>query len=194
MRAHQRLTIDKGAGHGDVAQAKTHEQSPAGIGQHGLGRVGQQRQVGSRIADVIEGAKAFFEPNQLAAAGQVGGRIGGQHPGEHAEMRCYALGEGAVGTGGQVKQAPFAPLGFKKAQQCGVIGQARGVDFGTRGDFRLEVGLAAAQPQRQAPEFQRMAAEELTHAIHQGVGFDQGAIEIDAQRPLQPGDGRGGGV
>ena len=54
--------IQKSAGDRECASGASAEaQAQGGIGQHGLARVGQQRQVGAGVADVVECAEAVLE-------------------------------------------------------------------------------------------------------------------------------------
>ena len=70
---------------GDNAQrAHSHPQSQARIGYHRFGGTGQQRQIWSVVADVIEFIRAqpLAQAVELSDSGQVGCAIASQHPAE----------------------------------------------------------------------------------------------------------------
>jgi hypothetical protein len=97
-------------------------------------------------------------------------------------MCRHALGQCAIGTGGQVELAALAPLASKVADEFGVIGQPGGIERSAAGNLCLEAGAPPGQPQGQLPEAGGIAVHELADGIEERVGLDQRAVKIDTKR------------
>lgn len=101
---------------------------------------------------------------------------------EDAEMMSYALAEAYVSSRCETELATASPLLLKKLKELAVIGQVGDVEFDVRGDECLESCFAAQQSAEQWKEEQRAGTSENQERVNQGVGFDQGSIQIDAKR------------
>ena len=181
-RARQRTPVEKSLDDRNLPYSQRETEAESGIGKHRLARVGQQRQIGAGVADVVEFAEVGFEEGELFSAGEVCDAVGGQNAGKDAEMSRHALGQWAIGAGGQVELAALAPLTAKVADELGVVGQPGDIERSAAGHLRLEACAAPGQPERQLPETGRIAVHELADGIEEGVGLDQRAVEIDAER------------
>ena len=75
------------------------------IGQQCPLGVLEQRQIGQGIADVVEavGGKALLQMLQFVVAGEVDLAIAGDYAVEDAQVSGDALGQDAIGPGGQVE-------------------------------------------------------------------------------------------
>ena len=101
----------EGARGTNAAEVHPEAQAKAGIGHHGFGGVGQQRQIGSVIADVRVGAGELgAEPIELAGSSQVDLAVAGENAAKDAEMRRDAFGQPEVGSGDEVEGTAAQPL------------------------------------------------------------------------------------
>ncbi len=97
--------------------------------------------------------------------------------------RCVAtrVGEGAVGGGGEVEGAAGGVLQLEVAEQRLVVGEVGDVERDGGGDVALEGGLAPGEPAGDGEERAGVLAGEREDGIDEGVGFDEGAVEVDAE-------------
>ena len=117
------------------------------IRHHGVHRVGQQRQVGARVADVAEARrKPLLEGRELSVAGQVDAAVGGEHAGENSQMRGHALGQNRVRAGRQIDLAPAGVLLPQILQQPLIVGQVGDINRHNGRDVALERSLSLNNP------------------------------------------------
>ena len=166
-------------------QAQLEAQAQAWIGHHGFSGVGQQGQIGSVVADVVERAgELAAQAVELAVSGQVDCAVAAEHAGEDAEMIGDALGQTHIRAGGEIDGAAAGTLLVEKLQQLAVVGQMRHVEGDLRGDERLERRLAAKEASRQARDRRRrMGARQHQQRVDESIGLDESSVEIDAQGP-----------
>jgi hypothetical protein len=155
------------------------------IGDHGRSRMLEQRQVGSRIADVVVTliAKGPAQTIEFVAAREVGAAIAGQHTVEQANVFRNPRSQLLIRSGCQVKPAPFSSLHLQVFDQRTVVGQMPNIQRNSRAHLGFHRRLAAKKPHRQLKRGQRPVAQQQQQRIHESVALDQGAIQIDAQRP-----------
>ena len=94
----------------------------------------------------------------------------------------------SIRSRGQIELATLATLDFEVFDDGAVVGQMAHIEGDASADFSLERRFAPQDPERKLQRRQRTAAHQQQQRIHQRVAFDQGAIQIDAERP--PGDFR----
>jgi len=105
-----------------------------------------------------------------------------------------AGGEGTVSASGEIDGPAHAMLGLKELQNLLIVGEAGGVERGKLGDSRLDVGFSACKPARKLEEAGWLVAQENAQRVEQSIGFDQGAVEVHAERDLRSlGCGEAGG-
>ena len=96
-------------------------------------------------------------------------------------MRGDAFGEPHVCASGEKDLAAMEMLLLEEGEQGPVIGQVRYVQRNGLGDIRLERGFAVEQAAGQAEKAAGMGAEQDQEGVDESVGFDEGAVEIDAE-------------
>ena len=176
---------------GNVGGAQAGHESAVGIGEHGLPANGEDGQVGPGVADVGElFAEAGLEGGEFVASGEVVRAVRGEDVGEDAEMGGDAVGEGAVGGGGEVKGAALRVLVEEELEQGFVVGQVVDIERDALSDALLEKCFALGDPAGDGEERTWMLAGEHKDAVDQGVGLDEGAVEVDAKRKCADGLGR----
>ena len=178
----QGLAVFKAPGNGNLPQTHRQAQAEGGVGGHRLVRVGQQRQVGAGVTDVVELAEALLQAGQFLPAGHVGHAVRGQHLGKNSQVSGHTSRQRAIGSGRQIELPALAPLGMQVAEQFGVVGQPGGVERGVTRYLGLQAGASLGQPLRQLPEMDWVAAHKQADGVEERVGFDQRAVQIDTQR------------
>jgi hypothetical protein len=103
----------------------------------------------------------------------------------------YALGEGAVGSGGEVDGAAGGVLLLEELEEFAIVGEMSDIQLDGAGDVALEGGFALEEPAGEFEEVGWALAGEDERGVVESVGFDQRAIEVDAERE-QPVILRGG--
>ena len=63
-----------------------------------------------------------------------------------------------------------------------MVGQGTGIKFGAGSQPLLEHGFAAAKPERNAQDIERLIAQRAQRRFVQGIRQDQRAIEINDKR------------
>ena len=94
-------------------------------------------------------------------------------------MSRDALGEALVGAGCEIDGAAAGLLLLKEMQQLAVVRQMRDVEGHGTGDVCLECGTAMEQAARQGKKAGRMRAHQDQQGVDEGVGFDEGSVEVD---------------
>ena len=99
----------------DLPRFELGPERKAGIGHHGLAGIFEQRDIGRRIADVVESflGEALFEAIEFVVSGQICSSVAGQDFLEDAEMFRDVLGKNGVGAGGEIQFAAFGVLFFQ---------------------------------------------------------------------------------
>ncbi len=175
---------------GDAGGAQAGHEGAVGIGEHGLPADGKDGQVGAGVADVGElFAEAGLEGGEFVASGEVVRAVRGEDVGEDAEVGGDTVGEGAVGGGGEIEDAALRVLVEEELEQGFVVGQVVDVERDALGDALLEKGFALRDPAGDGKERTWMLASEHQDAVDQGVGLDEGAVEVDAERKCADGLG-----
>jgi hypothetical protein len=106
--------------------------------------VSQERQIGSVVADVIEGA-GWHERTQdveLVAAGEVSRAVAAENAGEDAEVIGDAAGEVDVSAGCKVDRSASGMFCVEEFEEGAVIREVLYIEGDGPGDTRLERGLA----------------------------------------------------
>jgi hypothetical protein len=189
----------EGADRSDTGSAEGGAEAWAGVGDHGLAGVLEEREVGEGVADVGEVvAEAGLEGGEFVFAGKVEGTVGGEDASEEAEVGGDAVGGVGVGGGGEVDWAPGGALLFKILKEFAVIGEVGDVELDGVGEMAFEGGLALEEPAGEAQERCRVVAGYGEGGVVEGIRFDEGAVQVDAENWVEAerrggADGGGGG-
>lgn len=182
-RAQDGLFVLEALNRVNPAGFQSRAQSRAWIGDIGIARVGESGQIGSCVSDVVKSGKALLQSRELVTAGQVDGSIRGEDAAKQAKVVCDTIGEGDIGAGGEI-DGPAKPMLFAEEMQYRlVIGQMDGIQRGKRSYLSFCVGFTAADPPSRNPkETGWVFAHEKAQRIVEGIGLDQGAVQVDAKR------------
>jgi hypothetical protein len=93
-----------------------------------------------------------------------------------------AFGEADVGAGGEVEFAATSVFLLQEVKELAVVGQVGSVERNVRCNEGFESGFAAQQSSGKPEEGLGVISSQCQKRVNQRVGFDQGAIEIDAER------------
>ncbi len=107
--------------------------------------------------------------------------VGGEDAGEEAEMGGDAVGGGGVGGGGEVDGAAGGVLLLKILKEFAVVGEVGDVELNGIGEMALEGGFALEEPAGEAEERGGVMAGDGEGGVVEGVGFDEGSVEVDAE-------------
>jgi hypothetical protein len=132
-------------------------------------------------------AEASLERRELVVAGEVGGSVAGEHVVEDAEVLGDAVGEDGIGAGGEVELPAEAALLLEVGEQGLVVGEVRDVELDAVADFAFQRGFAAGDPAGNAWQVGGVGADHEQERVDERVVFDEGAIEVDAERPAAGG-------
>ena len=170
---------------GHAARAQTSAQRRGRISDHRCSRMLQQGKVGPGVADVVVAriAESFAEAVELVAGGQIRFSVAGEHAVEQAQVVGNAGSQLLIRAGRQIQLATLPTLDFEVFDDGAVVRQMAYVEGDASADFGFEGGFAAEDPERKLQRRQGAAAHQKQQRVHQGVTFDQGAIQIDAERP-----------
>ena len=164
-----------------------------GVGDHGLLAVLEEREVGQRVADVGEVvAEAGLEGGEFVFAGEVELAVGGEDAGEEAEMGGDAVGGVGVGGGGEVDGAAGGALLLKVLEEFAVVGEVGDVELDGVGEMAFEGGFALDEPAGNVQQRGGVMAGDGEGGVVQGVGLDEGSVQVDAEH-WQGGDVECGG-
>ena len=179
----------EGAGGGDAGFAEGGAEGGGGIGDHGLLTAFEEGEVGHGVADVGEVvAKLGAEGGELVFACQVELAVGGEDAGEEAEVGGNAAGGVGIGCGSKVDGAAGGVLLLKILKEFVVVREVSDVELNGGGEVALEGSFALEDPGGDFEEGGRMVAGNGERGVVQGVGLDEGTVEVDAE------DGERGGV
>ena len=184
--------VEKDLGGVDAGGAQAAGKRGRGIGEHGLGAGLEDGKIGRGIADVGKSDTAIgawgellLKGGELVGAGEIVGGIGGEHAGkERGVVGGDAVGQRGVGGGGEKNPAPGGVLVEEEFEQRLVVGEVLDVEGDGRGDVLFEGGLALGEPAGDLEQGARVLADEGEHRIDEGVGLDEGSVEVDAERGL----------
>jgi hypothetical protein len=141
----------------------------------------EKREVGEGVADVGEVvAEVLAEGFEFFVSGQVENAVGGEDAGEEAQVVGDAVRDAGVGGGGEVEGTAGSLLLLKVLEELAVVGEMGYVELDCVGDVVLESGFALAEPARDLQEGGWLVAGEGKGGVDEGVGLDEGAIEVDA--------------
>jgi len=188
-RGQERFFIVEALGGVYFAGLEGEKQPECGVGDVGLARTGQSWKVGTGVADVIESRESPLQCGQLVAAGEIDGRfrfvdvsVGGQDAGKKAEVASDAIGQGNICAGDQVNGPSETALAGEKVQNHMIVWQMGCVERGACRHLCLDPGFTArGQPPRNAKQTGGMSAQENAERVVEGIGFDQRAVQIDAE-------------
>lgn len=183
-RANGMATFFENVRRGDARFADSAAQRGRGVGQHRFRGGGEQRHIRGFVANVRESAFAelVLETGELSVSGEIRVSVAAKNRTEDAEMMSDALAEAYVRSRCKTELATAGPLLLKKVEELAVVGQVGDVEFDVRGDECFESCFAAQQSAEQWKEEQGPGTSEDQERVNQGVGFDQGSIQIDAER------------
>ncbi len=109
------------------------------------------------------------------------GAVGGEDVAEDAEVGGDALGDGAVGGGGEVDGAAGVVLILKVGEEGLVVGEVGDVEGDGGGGVAFEGGFALKKPGGDGEDGCGVLADEDEDGVDEGVGFDEGSVEVDAE-------------
>ncbi len=175
--------VVEGAGGGDAAAGQPVRERAVRVGDHGRLASGEDFDVGFGVADVAEAvAEVGAKGDELVVSGEIGGTVGGKDAGKQAEKGGNAVGQGAIRGSGKVDGAALLVRRAKPIEQGLVVGQMFDIEGDGLGDVALEGGLAFADPARDLEQACGVLTGKGEDRIDEGVGLDEGAVEVDAQR------------
>ena len=183
----------EGADGRDAGFAEGGAKGGGGVGDHGLLTVLEEREVGEGVADVGEVvAEAGLEGGELVFAGEVELAVGGEDAGEEAEVVGDAVGGVGVGGGGEVDGTAGGALLLKILKEFAVVGEVGDVEVDGVGKMAFEGGFALEEPAGKLQQSGWVMAGDGEGGVVEGVGFDEGSIQVDAEH-RQSGDVECGG-
>jgi hypothetical protein len=142
----------------------------------------EEREVGEGVADVGEVvAEAGLEGGELVFAGEIEFSVGGEDAGEDAQMGGDAVGGVGVGGGGEIEGAAGCSLLLKVLEEFAVIGKMDDIELYRIGDVAFEGCLALKEPSWDVDERAGVVAGDGEGGIVEGVRFDEGSIQVDAE-------------
>jgi hypothetical protein len=149
----------------------------------------EKGQVRAGVADVVVAlvTESFAQTFQFVVCREVGFAIAGEYALEQAEVGCYALGQLLVCASGEIELASFAAFDFKIFDEDAVVRKVADVEGDAGADLSFDCGFATEEPEGKLQRVEGAAAHQEEQGVHEGVAFDQGAVQIDAERT--PGHG-----
>ena len=127
----------------------------------------------------------------FGVAGEVDEAIAGHDFVKEVEVDGDGVGEGLIGAGGEHEVAAPLFLLAEPGKHILAVGQEGGVERHAGGDPVFEGG-ASAQQLEGGEEEQPGARQEAGQSFMKQIGFQQGAVEIDAQGGIASGEYGGG--
>jgi len=172
----------EGAGGGEAGFTEGCAETGGGVGDHGLLAVLEQGEVGHGVADVGEVvAEVGPEGGELVFAGEVELAVGGEDAGEESQVVGDAVGGVGVGGGGEVDGTAGGVLLLKILKEFAVVGEMSDVELDGGGEVAFEGGLSLEEPRGEFHKGCRVVAGDGERGVVQGVGLDEGAVEVDAE-------------
>jgi hypothetical protein len=140
------------------------------------------REVGARVPGVNETGGTEAGDQRLGFRGtfEVVARGRGDDLVEQSQMRGDSFGHGLIGGGGEHDAPAFGAFSADVVQQGLVVGQQRRIAGREVRHTRLEPGPAGGKRTEDGARVH--GAQKRDHPLHQRVGADQRAVEIDAKR------------
>jgi hypothetical protein len=99
-----------------------------------------------------------------------------------------AVGQGSVGGGGEVERTAGGVLFFEEVEEGFVVREVGDVDGDGGCDVALEGGFSLKEPCGDGEDGAGVLAGQDEDGIDECVGFDEGSVEIDAERWEDCGD------
>ncbi len=171
-------------GDGNLPRFELRLKREAGVGEHRLSGMLEERYVRGSIADVVKPhfGEAAAEAFEFIVSGKVGRSVTGQDFLEDAQVLGDAVGESRVGTSGEVQLAAIGVLFAEVIEQRPVVGQVGRIELDLRADLGFQRGLSSAQPEGRTQGTERIRANQQEERIDQGIALDECAVKIDTER------------